>query len=687
MLVSRSVGPEDGPITKQTVPQLEGARREARQAAPFRHRPPLDGVRAVAAMLVILFHAGIALFGHGYVGVDVFFVLSGFLITSLLARELIGTGRLDLVAFYARRARRLLPPALVVLLVTALAYQVVASPVAIMENRGGFVAASLYVANWFFLARSQDYFAEDGQPSPVQHYWSLSVEEQFYLVWPALMIVLALLVRRYRLRPATVVGILAVAGLVYAGLVAAHDPMGSYFGSLSRAYQLLAGATLALVCLRWESTVHAGRRHAQARPRSLAPPWLIGSIAPLGLAAIGVAALPWNDHGSAYSHGAVSVLGTCALILGLEVAPASLTARLLSLRPARTLGGWSYSAYLWHWPVIVIGDEAGLLADRGIRRTAVVVGVTLLLAGATAALLERPARRVRLHTVTRRRVVTGLAAGTAVVAALSCFALLPVSGQAEKVLAQATAEPDQLDRAVTTSGGKSATVLLVGDSHARFLFPAFADLARDQGWTLVPVFHSACPWPRVAATQDDGTALDCDSTRNRAVRAAERNRPDLVILVSRSAVRRPVRVDGELLRPGDPGWVDEIRRGTDRFLSELQPLAKHMVIIEPIAETRSSMLDCLAEGQDPSSCDAPAVGHEGTAPLEREWRSLPGVTTVSLDDLICPGGTCPSMVDGIVTHRDNNHLTVPYARHIAPDIDALLRENGIVLSTGTADVN
>jgi len=189
------------------------------------------------------------------------------------------------------------------------------------------------------------------------------------------------------------------------------------------------------------------------------------------------------------------------------------------------------------------------------------------------------------------------------------------------------------------------------------------------------------------ATGDDGTALDCDAFRDRALRAAERARPDLVILVSRSVVRRPVRVDGELLWPEDPGWVDEIARGTDDFLSDLRPLAEHLVIIEPIAETRRSMVTCLTEGKEPSSCDAPAADHKGTAPLERAWRSLPAVTTVSLDDLICPGGTCPSTVDGIVTHRDTNHLTVPYTRHIAGDLDAFLREHGVVLSTGTADVN
>ena len=133
----------------------------------------------MAALLVIVFHAGMPAFAHGYVGVDVFFVLSGFLITSLLARELVGTGRLRFVAFYARRVRRLLPAALFVLLVTAVVYQVTASQAAVAENRGGFIASALYYANWFFLSQSPDYFAEDVQPSPVQHYWSLSVEEQF----------------------------------------------------------------------------------------------------------------------------------------------------------------------------------------------------------------------------------------------------------------------------------------------------------------------------------------------------------------------------------------------------------------------------------------------------------------------------------------------------------------------------
>jgi hypothetical protein len=133
--------------------------------------------------------------------------------------------------------------------------------------------------------------------------------------------------------------------------------------------------------------------------------------------------------------------------------------------------------------------------------------------------------------------------------------------------------------------------------------------------------------------------------------------------------------------------LDEIKRGTNQFLSDLRPLAKHLVIIEPMAEPRSNMVDCLAEGKEPSSCDTPAMDHAQTASVEGAWRSLPGVTTVSLDDLICPDGTCPSMVDGIITHRDTNHLTIAYTRHIAGDIDALLREQGVVLSAGTAEVN
>ena len=305
------------------------ASRPNRTGLQFEHRPALDGIRAVAALLVILFHAGMPIFGHGYVGVDVFFVLSGFLITSLLARELLGTGRLRFVAFYARRVRRLLPAALFVLLVTAVAYQWVASPAAVYENRGGFFAAALYVSNWFFLSEAQDYFAEDAHTSPVQHYWSLSVEEQFYLVWPAVVLGLFFLVRRHRIRLDVAAGVLTLAGVTYAGILAAGNPMASFFGTPARAYQLLAGATIAFACLRRE-------QHARGRePRSRASGAVLAAG---GLALIVLAGSSLLGSDSAFWHGLAAAVGTGAVILGLELRPRSSTWRVLAWRPARLLG-------------------------------------------------------------------------------------------------------------------------------------------------------------------------------------------------------------------------------------------------------------------------------------------------------------------------------------------------------------
>lgn len=654
--------------------------RQAAQALTFEHRPPLDGIRALAALLVIFFHAGTPVFDHGYVGVDVFFVLSGFLITSLLVRELLNTGRLNFVGFYARRARRLLPAALLVLIVTAVAYELVASEVAVAENRGGFVAAALYVSNWFFLAESQDYFAEDGPPSPVQHYWSLSVEEQFYLVWPAVVLGLVLLARRHRLRLDLVAAGLTLAGIVYAGVLASSSPMESYFGSPARAYQLLLGAAIALLVLRWEASAVDGI--LKARPSAHAR---VGGavLAVGGLVLMLSAAGPWLETGSAYWHGVVSALGAGALILGLELAPRSAAGRSLSWGPARAVGRWSYAAYLWHWPVLVIGDEAGALPDAWLPRTLVVVALTLLLSAATFDLVERRAGRISLRTPPRRRLVAMSGIVTAVATALVCASVLKVDARAEAVIAQASAESSvDLVGVTTTDGGDGSTVLLIGDSHAAYLYPGLADLAEKENWMLVGALEKACPWTRVEATYDDGRPLECEQMRERALQVAGQARPDIALLVSRSLVRRPLRIGDDLIWPGEPGWLEAVEEGAGSFLEDLRPLVGRVVVIEPVPETARSMVNCLATDAAPASCAAPAVHRPGTTELEALWRGLPGVVSVSLDELLCPNGVCPAMVDGVVTHRDANHLTDRYMRLIADRLDATLRDQGVNLARG-----
>ena len=652
------------------LPNLDAAR--PRSGATFEHRPSLDGMRAVAALLVILFHAGVPYLTHGYTGVDVFFVLSGFLITSLLVRELLETGQLRFVAFYARRVRRLLPAALLVLLVTAVAYEAVASPVAVSQNRGGFIASALYFANWYFLAQSQDYFAEEAHRSPVQHYWSLSVEEQFYIVWPALVLGLVLLSRRYRFRLEWAAGALAVVGAIYAGILAESSPMASYFGTGARAYQLLLGATVALLILRWE------------RLESHRPPPMSRVAGPLiaagGLALVLLAGSPFLGTGSPYWHGIGAAAGTGALLLGLELAPASLTGRVLAWGPARAIGRWSYAAYLWHWPVIILGDEVGALPHAWFPRTLIVVALTLALSAATFHLIERPTRKIALRTSPRQRLVAAAGIAMAVTAAFVFSAVLQVDARAEAVLRQADQDAGKPVIVAKKEAG-APTMLLAGDSHAHYLYPAFARLAAKQGWSLVPVTEDACPWPRVQATADRAV-INCDDMRRTTLQAAARYHPDIAVLMSRSIVKRPLLIDGNIVNPGGPGWLGEVERGTQAFLAQLRPLVGSIVIVSPLPETEEPMVDCLASGGDAADCSAPATHRPGTAPLDAYWRSLPGVKTISLDGLICPEGMCPAIVDGIPTHRDTNHLTVDYSRHLAPRLDRYLRSLGIDLGAG-----
>jgi peptidoglycan/LPS O-acetylase OafA/YrhL len=627
---------------------------------------------------VILFHAGMAGLGHGYIGVDVFFVLSGFLITSLLARELVGTGRLGFVAFYARRARRLLPAALLVLVVTAIAHELVASPVAVAESRGGFVASALYFANWYFLAQSHDYFAQGAHPSPVEHYWSLSVEEQFYLVWPALVLGFVLLAGRSRLRLGGAAAGLAIAAAIYAGLVAGSDPMRSYFGTPARAYQLLLGAVVAFIYLRPERPRRKGRRPAPA-------PAGAPVLAAVGLAAVVVAGTGLLGTSSAYWHGLAAAAGTALLIFALELAPASRTGHLLAWAPARAVGRWSYAAYLWHWPIIVVGDEAGVLPGNWVARVLIVVALTLALSSATFSLVERRAQRISLRTFPRQRLVAVAGLVGAAVVALALPGILRLDAEARALLRKVEAGTGNLV-SIQKSKRNAPTILLVGDSHADVLYPAFARLARKQGWSLVAKSKWACPWPRVLATQD-GVALDCESLRQEALEAARKVRPEVVVLTSRSILVRPLRIDDKLVEPGDSGWLEEVVRGTEDFLVDLRPLVGRIVIVEPLPETTEPMINCLATGAPPVSCSAPVSDQPATPWLESAWRRVADVATVSLDTLICPQRICSAMLYGVPTYGDADHLTPAFSRRLADALDRYLRLHGIVLEKGTVQVS
>lgn len=367
-----------------------GARSTIITLASMRHRRDIEGLRAVAVLAVVLYHFGLPGFAGGFVGVDVFFVVSGFLITSLLVDERRMTGRIALREFYARRVRRLLPISAVVLSVTALASAVWLDVTRHEQLVDDIAAAALFGANLLFAQRGTDYLASSLPPSPLQHYWSLSVEEQFYAVWPVLVVVAAAGTAFVRRRLGLVLGGIVVVSFAASALLTSRSPSWSYFGLHTRAWELAAGALLAVVSLRLG---------ASARQ-------LVGWV---GLAAIAVAVVTFGRvdvfPGVA---AALPVLGTLAVLIGGD---GHGVGRALGHPVLQWIGARSYSLYLWHWPILIIAESAygDELPWHGI------VAVGLLTLGASElghVLIENPVRRsVRLG----RDTVGSLAMGAVLI--------------------------------------------------------------------------------------------------------------------------------------------------------------------------------------------------------------------------------------------------------------------------------
>jgi peptidoglycan/LPS O-acetylase OafA/YrhL len=697
-----------------TAPQAQpGQESQAVGPEHLAYRPAIDGLRAVAVMLVVLFHAGMPGLANGYVGVDVFFVISGFLITSILLRERLGTGRIGFTAFYARRMRRLLPVSLLVLAVTAVAYRLVATPLDVEENRMGFAFSALYLANWYFMAQSQDYFAAEIAPSPVMHYWSLGVEEQFYLVWPLLLAaILAIAVFRGR-RLAFLLTALALGATWLSLWLEQSNATTAYFSTAARAYQLLAGAALAAWLLaggfgRWPVRTRAGAANLAIL--------VAGGLIAATIVA-GDALTPWQ----------VGLLGVIATVLFLAGMQARAQSRLLlpmQSAVAVQLGRWSYSTYLWHWPVLVIGALILPLMDPEapwLPRVTVAVVVTLTLAGASYALVERPGQRLSLSMAWQRRsaIALGLAASVAVLGLSLGLLRAPQSAAAIVATAQAvqqdaedgvaTIEVAQAPEPVGTNdpsglpappGGASispragvatrqprpSTVMLIGDSHAEMWRPGFLAAAKGLGFTGIVITESGCPWMQMPAISDrTGKLHRCDQTLWKPVlEAARKYRPDVVILASRSVLSRRLLIDGETVLAPDPRWRQAMSRGIDSSLRDIEALTDAIVLLEPYPMTRRPMVACLSTGAQPASCDLPAVGLPGTAEVERKYRdlaaTLSNVHSVDLDEAICPSGTCLAEVDGLVTMVDNNHLTEAFAARLVPQLLKGLADAGVVVN-------
>jgi peptidoglycan/LPS O-acetylase OafA/YrhL len=637
------------------------------------YRPYLDGLRAVAVGGVIVYHLDRLWLPGGFLGVDLFFVLSGYLITTLLVGEHRRTGRLDLPAFWSRRVRRLLPALLVLLLVISVVTLIGGDELTAASARGDMLATLFYVANWRFILTDQSYFNQFMAPSPVRHAWSLAIEEQFYLFWPLVTsLVLARLGSRALAAVALVASVASI-GAMWLLFDASADPSRAYYGTDARIYELLIGALLAM------ALASSGRDRLLAAARPLAVPCLVVVLAAMWL-------LP--DNISLYYHGGgpAFVLVGAVLIAGLE--GGSQLTRLLALKPIVLIGLISYGLYLWHWPVtLFVGQQMGPTSAP--LAAATVVLATLALAAISYAVVERPIRRggrigsLRLNP---RRLLVVVPASSAVVAlaivlATSTRAIPAWAGQGGSPIAV------EVQPGGGSESGPGLILGVVGDSVMVSAEPGLRSEARSRGWTLVEAAFAGCPVGYLPLFDALGVPSPFNE-RCTAVQAAHDTllaaHPDLIVWHDLQSVLSRRAVDGQLLVAGSSGWTQDLLAEWEKVLDRLTASGARVAIVLP--PLRSQDVAGCAGSVRPDRCaEVQAQDSIIRTATELFWSHIKDrgdVQLVRIDQVLCPSGyPCPATIDGIDVREsewDQTHFTEAGAEWIAPRLlDLSLTATGI----------
>ena len=694
-------------------------------------RGDIEGLRAVAVIVVLLYHAGAPFLPGGFVGVDVFFVISGFLITTLLVRELTAEGTISLSRFYARRARRLLPATAAVLVFVALATALLLPRTRWVSTAWDVVTSSLYGINWRLAAQSVDYLAKGEAPSPVQHFWSLAVEEQFYLVWPVLLLLATRWarphMRRHRRRlngrggtstrsltPWLFLGLalVAVPSLAWSIHLTAVDAGPAYFVTTTRMWELAIGGAIAI----------GAPRLARIPNRAAACLGWAGLAAVVGTGLILTTATPFPGW-----LALIPTLGTAAVIAAGPASGLSGPVRLLGSTPMRWVGGLSYSLYLWHWPLIVLAT-----AKTGVPltfpQTLAVLLATFLLAYLSYRYVEEPVRRSRPLAARPGLVLrlglacmlVGVFGGLGLLAAIlttpststASVPFVPVGDPARttesprfgaEVLGArplggspgvavdkvASITPNVLDakndraqdcpfstidvtKVMSCAYGHAGSkphVLVLGDSHAQQWMPALKVMALAEHWRLVSHVKAACPFVQGQVFYDGAAYTACEEWNRNVRRTLDAEpKPDLVILTNRMFTMME---NGRFLTgPANEAKVTAALRAAVReFTQKGVPVA----VIRDTPRAGVDVPDCVAANTGAlTACATPrAQALQGAAQLVAV-EGVKGAHLVDLSDAICPADPCAVVIGGVLVWRDDDHLTRTYVQSLTPRLRALL---------------
>ncbi len=699
----------------------------------MKNRPEIDGLRALAVFLVVFAHVGAGRFSGGFIGVDIFFVISGFLITSLITREYLdnasaGRGWLSLRAFYFRRAKRILPMSILVLATTVGFATLFLNPIRATSIAIDGFWATLFLANYRLIQTSTDYAAAAFSASPLQHYWSLAVEEQFYFVLPALLILAGLLlslVGKPLLWLSTVRWILAfvtVGSLAYSVLLTMQAPQVAYFSSTTRAYELGIGALLAVWTIRSKRALSSNWQHA---------------LALTGLGMIAVSVRWFTENGAFPGYLALlPTLGTALFIFANQSDHATnMFGAVFAWRPIVFLGKISYPIYLWHWPIIVLLPQ--LLPDFAAWRfyKYAVVLLSVALAVGSYYLIETPFRSLAVPAIFKKPARFTLRGAAAVTVSLVLFTgsvatasqLSPavskgpsvvsvqpstLSGKSseKKLLAKLhtqvlaglalTSVPTglnpklseleaqrgvQWESCIKPVGNKPTcdfgnpkakhTAVILGDSYALAAYPMIINALDLKSWHIIGLNRGECmvadvqPWPR------PGTAFDneCVKYRKWSFTYLAKLKPNLVVMADQPY--HSIAENGlESTVNKRQVWYD----GMKRSLLQLKKVATKLVYFGfPMPAT--GLTECVgSDGVLSKDCFGTPETYKSMYDKQRLVTATFAVPYIDPTLWLCSEGFCPPIIDNTPVYWDGSHLSVPFSAKLAPIFRAYLQAHGLI---------
>lgn len=645
-------------------------------AASKSFRPDIEGLRALAVSGVIAYHFGLTGLPGGFVGVDIFFVISGYLITRHLQQEITKHGTVNLWTFYARRARRLLPASLFVILTTLLVGYFILAPSEQQLYSKGALFASTYSINLWLIRWSLDYFAVDATNNPFIHFWSLSVEEQFYLAWPALLLLFT------RIRPGKhgvlllLVAVAAISFALCAWLTTVSQPWAFYFSPF-RAWEFALGGLASMALLdNW----------AKRFPYSPAMGWL-------GLALIAVTYLRVSEQSAFPGFIAlVPAMGTVMVLLSGVHQGLGGPKAILAVKPLQWVGKLSYSLYLWHWPVIVYATMV-MPELTSVQRILLLV-LTLALSILSYHFVENPIRRnAWLMAGTRRSLgFAALLTITGITAAYASATLAKhnISPQ-QQMIVEAAERPSVVRETdgscvldfetvkpkpcVFGTPSSNETVVLFGDSHADHWSTPLVDIAKKDSIRLVTYMKSSCRATRIT-TRDSRLRRDyteCDDWRELAIKEIIAMKPRMVIISQLSMSH----LADQIGDPSEyPARKKEWAQGIRSTIEALSNAGINVVFLRDVPTHMSYLDKCVAralwQGRDPSICDTPRAeaADDGGAQIEKGIiLNIKNARYVDMTDLFCSQTLCHAVINGKLTFRDRHHIATPFAESLAAPLE------------------